>query len=163
MAAMMLPGTAPVMQKMVRVGGRLLDLPRYLGGYLAIWVICGLAVYAAYRPHGTVAAGAVTVAAGAYELTPIKRRFRQMCQGRVSSGLELGLCCVGSTIGLTLMLVALGVMSLTWMPVVAAVVLVRKLLPPRPAIDVAVAMAIIALGVMVVMAPSSVPGLVQPM
>ena len=163
MAAMMLPGTAPVMQKMVRVGGRLLDLPRYLGGYLAIWVICGLAVYAAYRPHGTVAAGAVTVAAGAYELTPIKRRFRQMCQGRVSSGLELGLCCVGSTIGLTLMLVALGVMSLTWMSVVAAVVLVQKLLPPRPAIDVAVAMAIIALGVMVVMAPSSVPGLVRPM
>jgi predicted metal-binding membrane protein len=163
MAAMMLPGTAPVMQKMVRVGGRLLDLPRYLGGYLAIWVICGLAVYAAYRPHGTVAAGAVTLAAGAYELTPIKRRFRQMCQGRVSSGLELGLCCVGSTIGLMLMLVALGVMSLTWMSVVAAVVLMQKLLPPRPAIDVAVAMAIIALGVTVVMAPSSVPGLVQPM
>jgi predicted metal-binding membrane protein len=162
-AAMMLPGTAPVMQKMVRVGSRLLDIPRYLGGYLAIWAVCGLAVYAAYRPHGTVAAGAVTVAAGAYELTPMKRRFRQMCQDRVSSGLELGLCCAGSTIGLMLMMVALGVMSLTWMSVIAAVVLVQKLLPPRPVIDAAVAMAIIALGVAVLVAPSSVPGLVQPM
>jgi predicted metal-binding membrane protein len=163
MAAMMLPGTAPVVQKMVRVGGRLLDMPRYLGGYLAVWAVCGLAVYAVYRPHGTVAAGALTVAAGAYELTPMKRRFRQMSRDRVSSGLELGLCCVGSTIGLMLMMVALGVMSLTWMTVIGAVVLVQKLLPPKPAIDVAVAMAIVALGVTVLMAPSSVPGLVQPM
>lgn len=163
MAAMMLPGTAPAMQSMVRVGGRLLDVPRYLGGYLAIWAVCGIAVYAAYRPHGIVAAGALTVAAGGYELTPMKRRFRQMCRDRVSSGLELGLCCVGSSIGLMLVVVALGVMSLTWMSVIAAVVLLQKLLPPRPAIDVVVAAAVIALGIAVLIAPSSVPGFVQPM
>jgi predicted metal-binding membrane protein len=163
MAAMMLPGTAPVVQRIVRVGGRLLDIPRYLGGYLAIWAVCGIAVYAAYRPHGTVAAGALTVAAGVYELTPMKRRFRQMCRDRVSSGLELGLCCVGSSMGLMLLMVALGVMSLTWMSVIAAVVLVQKLLPPRVVIDVAAAVAIIAFGVAVLIAPSSVPGLVQPM
>jgi predicted metal-binding membrane protein len=163
MAAMMLPGTAPVVQRNVRAGGRLLDIPSYLGGYLAIWAGCGLAVYAVYRPHGAVAAGALTVAAGAYELTPMKRRFRQMCRDRVSSGLVLGLCCVGSSIGLMLVMVALGVMSLTWMSVIAAVVLVQKLLPPRAVIDGAVAMAIIALGVAVLTAPSSVPGLVLPM
>jgi predicted metal-binding membrane protein len=163
MAAMMLPGTAPVVQRIVRVGGRLLDIPRYLGGYLAIWAGCGIAVYAVYRPHGTLAAGALTVAAGVYELTPKKRHFRQMCRDRVSSGLELGLCCVGSSIGLMLLMVALGVMSLTWMSVIAAVVLVQKLLPPRVVIDVPVAVAIIALGVAVLTAPSSVPGLVQPM
>jgi predicted metal-binding membrane protein len=163
MAAMMLPGTAPVVQRVVRVGGRLLDIPRYLGGYLAIWAGCGIAVYAAYRPHGTVAGGALTVAAGIYELTSMKRRFRQTCRDRVSSGLELGLCCVGSSIGLMLLMVALGVMSLTWISVIAVVVLVQKLLPPKAAVDVAVAMAIIALGVAVIIAPSSVPGLVQPM
>jgi predicted metal-binding membrane protein len=54
-------------------------------------------------------------------------------------------------------------MSVSWMAVSAALVLVQKLLPPRAAIDVAVAMAIVALGVAVIVAPSSVPGLVQPM
>ncbi|HEX9549175.1 MAG TPA: DUF2182 domain-containing protein, partial [Acidimicrobiales bacterium] len=76
--------------------------------------------------------------------------------------LELGLCCVGSSVGLMLMMVALGVMSVTWMAVTTAAVLAQKLLPPRAAIDVPVAMAIAALGIAVIVAPSSVPGLVQP-
>ena len=163
MAAMMLPGTAPLVQRNVRVGGRLLDTPRYLAGYLVIWAGCGIAVYGVYRPHGTVAAGALTMAAGVYELTPMKRRFRQMCRDRVSSGLKLGLCCVGSSMGLMLLMAALGVMSLTWMSVVAAVVLAQKLLPPRAVVDVAVAVAVMALGAAVLTAPSSVPGLGQPM
>jgi predicted metal-binding membrane protein len=163
MAAMMLPGTAPMVHRIAQARRRVLDIPRYVGGYLAIWAVLGVAVYSAYRPHGAVAAGAITLAAGAYELTPTKRRFREMCQDRLSSGLGLGLCCVGSSIGLMMMMVALGVMSVTWMAVMAAVILVQKLLRPRAAIDVAVSMAILALGVAVVVAPSSVPGLVQAM
>jgi predicted metal-binding membrane protein len=164
MAAMMLPGTAPVVHRNVRAGGRLRDIPRYLGGYLAIWAGCGIAVYGAYRPHGTVAAGALTLAAGAYELTPMKRRFRQICRDRApSSGLGLGLCCLGSSMGLMLVMVALGAMSLAWMSVIAAVVLAQKLLPPRAVVDVAVAVAVMALGAAVLTAPSSVPGLGQPM
>jgi predicted metal-binding membrane protein len=163
MAAMMLPGTTPMVQRMARASRRMVDIPRYLGGYLAIWAVFGVAVYSVYRPHGAVAAGAVTLAAGAYELTPMKRRFREMCRDRLSSGLGLGLCCVGSSIGLMLTMVALGVMSVTWMAVIASVVLAQKLLPPRAAMDVAVAMAIVALGVAVIVSPSSVPGLVQPM
>jgi predicted metal-binding membrane protein len=163
MAAMMLPGTVPAAQRLVGARGRMLYIPRYVGAYLAIWALFGVIVYVLYRPHGTITAGAFTVAAGAYELTSTKRRFRQMCQDRVSSGLELGLCCVGSTVGLMLMMVALGVMSLTWMAVTAVVVLVQKLLPPRTAIDALVAMAIVALGIAVIVVPASVPGLVQPM
>jgi predicted metal-binding membrane protein len=163
MAAMMLPGTAPMVRRIALSSRRVLDIPRYLGAYLAVWAVVGVAVYAAYRPHGTMAAGVITLAAGAYELTPTKRRYREMCRDRLSSGLGLGLCCVGSSIGLMLMMVALGVMSVSWMAVSAALVLVQKLLPPRAAIDVAVAMAIVALGVAVIVAPSSVPGLVQPM
>jgi hypothetical protein len=34
------------------------------------------AVYALYRPHGTFAAGALTIAAGAYEFTRLKQHFR---------------------------------------------------------------------------------------
>jgi predicted metal-binding membrane protein len=59
-------------------------------------------------------------------------------------------------------LVALGVMSVTWMCVIAALVLVQKLLPARAAIDLAVALAIVALGGLILAVPSSVPGLVLP-
>lgn len=163
MAAMMLPGTAPAARRLARAGGRVLDIALYVGSYLAIWAVFGIAVYCLYRPHGTATAGAFAVAAGAYELTPLKRRFREMCRDQASSGLELGLCCVGSSIGLMLMMVALGVMSVTWMAVTAGAVLAQKLLPPRAAIDVPVAMAIVALGIAVIVAPASVPGLVQPM
>ena len=62
-----------------------------------------------------------------------------------------------------LMLVALGVMSVTWMSVIAVLVLAQKLLPPRAAIDVPLALAIVRLGVLIVIAPSAVSGLTQPM
>jgi len=61
------------------------------------------------------------------------------------------------------MLVALGVMSLTWMSVIAVLILAQKLLPAKAAIDVPLAIAIIGLGIWIVVAPSSVPGLVPPM
>jgi predicted metal-binding membrane protein len=123
----------------------------------------GLVVYAVYRPHGSAAAGVLVIGAGVYELTPVKQHFRRRCQENVRSGFGFGLCCVGSSIGLMLMLVAVGVMSVTWMAVTAGVVLAQKLLPPRAAIDVPLALAILGLGVLIVIAPSSVPGLIPPM
>jgi len=116
-----------------------------------------------YRPHGAVAAGAVAIAAGVYELTPLKRYFRRRCRESVRSGLGFGLCCVGSSIGLMVLLVALGVMSITWMVVITVLVLAQKLLPARAAIDVPLALAIIGLGILIIVAPSSVPGLTPPM
>lgn len=53
----------------------------------------------------------MTIAAGAYEFTPLKRHHRRRCREDVRSGLQFGLYCVGSSIGLMVMLVALGVMS----------------------------------------------------
>jgi predicted metal-binding membrane protein len=121
----------------------------------------GVAVFAVYRPHGAGAAGAVAIAAGAYELTPVKRHFRRRCRENVSSGVAFGIYCVGSSIGLMLMLVALSVMSVTWMSVIAVLVLVQKLLPPKTVIDAPLALAIVGLGILIVVAPSWVPGLIQ--
>ena len=59
--------------------------------------------------------------------------------------------------------VALGVMSITWMSVIALLVLAQKLLPPKAAIDVPLAVAIVGLGVLIVITPSSIPGLMPPM
>jgi predicted metal-binding membrane protein len=62
-----------------------------------------------------------------------------------------------------LMLVAVGVMSITWMAMIALLVLAQKLLPARAALDVPLALAIVGLGLLIVIAPSSVPGLTPPM
>jgi predicted metal-binding membrane protein len=163
MAAMMLPGAAPAAVRYVRASRRVRAVPGFLGSYLAVWALVGGAVYAVYRPHGSLAAGALLIAAGVYEFTPLKRGFRRRCRASVRSGFEFGFCCVGSSIGLMLLLVALGVMSLTWMSVIAVLVLAQKLLPARAAIDVPLAIAIVGLGVWIVLAPSTVPGLTPPM
>jgi predicted metal-binding membrane protein len=162
MAAMMLPGAVPAIVRHIRISS-VQAVPLFIASYLAVWALVGGAVYAAYRPHGTSAAAAVVIAAGGYELTPLKRHFRERCRASVGSGFEFGLCCLGSSIGLMLMLAALGIMSLTWMAVIAVVVLAHKLLPPRAAVDVPLALAIIGLGVLIVVAPSSVPGLMPSM
>jgi predicted metal-binding membrane protein len=163
MAAMMLPGAVPAVSSFIRANDRALAAPLFAASYLAVWTLVGLAVYVLYRPHGSSAAGALTIAAGVYELTALKRDCRRRCRKSVRSGFQFGLYCVGSSIGLMLMLVALGVMSVTWMSVVAVLVLAQKLLPPRASIDVPIALAIVGLGVLIVIAPSSVPGLVRPM
>jgi predicted metal-binding membrane protein len=61
------------------------------------------------------------------------------------------------------MLVALGVMSITWMAVIAVLVLAHRLLPAKTAIDLPLSLAIAGFGVMIVIAPSLVPGLSPPM
>ena len=159
MAAMMLPGAIPAILRRTRVSGRVLAAPVFAVSYIAIWAIVGIAVYALYRPHGTVAASVVVIATGVYELTPIKRHFRLQCHEKARSGLMFGLDCVGSSIGLMAMLVAVGVMSVTWMAVIAVVVVAQKVLPTRAIIDVPLALAIVGLGIVILAAPSSVPGL----
>jgi predicted metal-binding membrane protein len=163
MAAMMLPGAAPAVLRRAQASGGMRAVPLFIGSYLAVWALVGAAVYALYRPHGPVAAGVVAIAAGAYEFTPVKRHFRRRCRDSVRSGFGFGLCCTASSIGLMLMLVALGVMSLIWMSVIAVLVLAQKLLPAKAAVDVPLALAIVGLGIWIVLAPSSVPGLVPAM
>jgi predicted metal-binding membrane protein len=140
MAAMMLPGAVPAA---ARVRGAL-AVPFFAGSYLVVWTAVGLAVY---RPHGAAVAGALTIAAGLYELTPLKDHCRRRCRERVRSGFEFGAYCVGSSIGLMVVLLALGAMSFTWMALVASLVLAQKLLPPRAILDVPVALGIVALGI----------------
>jgi predicted metal-binding membrane protein len=163
MAAMMLPGAAPAVVRRVHASGRLLSVPSFVGSYLAVWALVGIAVYALYRPHGSSGAAAVVIAAGIYELTPIKRHFRRRCRESVRSGFGFGLYCVGSSIGLMVVLIAVSVMSITWMLVIAVLVLAQKLLPAKAALDVPLALALIGFGVFILIAPSLVPGLTPPM
>ena len=153
----------------------------FTGCYLGVWALAGVAAYALDRPHGALAAGVVVIAAGGYELTAVKRHFRRRCREAAGSGLDgdlgygdlghgdfghgglgYGLCCLGSGIGLMAVLVALGVMSLLWMSVVAVIGCAQKLLPPRAVVDVPLALALVGLGLVIVIAPAHVPGLMPP-
>ncbi len=163
MAAMMLPSAVPAVLRRAHDSSRVRAVPFFVGSYLGVWTLVGVAVYVVYQPHGPLAAGVVAIAAGVYELTPVKQHFRKRCRESVGSGFEFGLYCVGSSIGLMLVLVALSVMSLTWMSVTAVLVLAQKLLPAKAALDVPLAFAIVGLGALIVFAPATVPGLTPPM
>jgi predicted metal-binding membrane protein len=159
MAAMMLPGAAPAVARRVRVSDGLLAVPGFVLSYLGVWTAVGLAFFALYRPHGAGIAGILVIAAGVYEITPLKQACRRRCRQNAWSGFGFGLCCVGSSIGLMLVLLALGLMSVLWMAVITVVTVAQKLLPPRVAIDVPLAVAIAGFGVLIIVAPSSIPGL----
>jgi predicted metal-binding membrane protein len=85
MAAMMLPGAVPAALRSAAASGRVAASPLFAGSYLAVWALFGLAVYGLYRPHSASVAGGVTIAAGVYELTPLKRACRRRCRDSVRS------------------------------------------------------------------------------
>jgi predicted metal-binding membrane protein len=117
------------------------------------------------------------LAAGLYQLTPLKRVCLRHCRGPVHfvlhgwrdgrigalrMGVEHGAFCIGCCWGLMLALFALGVMSLVWMGVIAAIIFAEKLLPAGETFSRVFAVALVAGGIWVAAAPASVPGLVQP-
>lgn len=90
MAAMMLPGAAPAAAK--AGAGHSYSPPLFLGAYLAVWAVVGAAAYVIYRPHSAQPAAVIVIAAGLYELAPLKRYFRRRCRDGAGSGLAYGLC-----------------------------------------------------------------------
>jgi predicted metal-binding membrane protein len=149
---MMAPSAVPAMARRARERDGVLAAPLFAGSYLGTWALAAVAICLLYRPGGRVGivpAGALMVGAGLYEFTPLKRDCRRRCRERVRSGLQFGAYCVGSSIGLMLVLVAVDVMSIPLMCAIAVVVLAQKLLPPHPAVDLPLALALVALGVAV--------------
>jgi predicted metal-binding membrane protein len=180
MAAMMLPSAAPAAVHAARLARRLPTV-LFAAGYLLVWTGFGLAAYglfrlvtsfdsgwAAWDEGGPYLAGGLIVAAGIYELTPLKQlcllrcRLPQPDRDALRSGLRYGIDCVGSSGGLMVALFALGVMSLVWMVVIAGVIFAEKVLPYGLRLSRVFAIALIAFGIWVAFSPSSVPGLTEP-
>jgi predicted metal-binding membrane protein len=178
--AMMLPSVAPAARQVARRARRMPTL-LFTAGYLAVWTGYGLLAYGVFRlvtsfetgwlawdRNGPFAAGGVLVAAGLYELTPLKlvslRRCRSAPHGAnaLRSGLGHGLDCVGSSGALMAVLFVLGAMSLFWMAVVAVLIFVEKVLPRGPRLAPVLAAALLALGIWVAASPADVPGLTEP-
>ena len=192
MAAMMLPSLAPnlaaygTLTRRRRPGRLLL----FACGYLLAWSAAGVVAYGlfelgrsllggglAWHGGGRWLSGGVLALAAAYQFTPLKHAYLARCRGQLgdmrgvsrqassaalATGLRNGGWCIGCSWALMAALFALGVMSLTWMAVVAALVALEKTAPRVLAAKLATASVLAALAVGVLAAPQLVPGLVIP-
>jgi predicted metal-binding membrane protein len=131
MAAMMLPGALPATVRAARASGNPLAAPLFAGSYLVVWAMVGLAIYELYMPPAPAVAAALIAAAVLYELTPTARTCRRRCRTELRSGVRFGGWCIGSSIGLMAVLVAIDPMSLPLMGAVGAVALIQKELLTR--------------------------------
>jgi predicted metal-binding membrane protein len=131
MAAMMLPGALPATVRAARASGRPLTAPLFAGSYFVVWALVGLAIYALYRPPAPAVAVVLVAGAVLYELTPLTRACRRRCRAELRSGARFGGWCIGSSIGLMAVFVAIDPMSLPLMCAVGAVALIQKELLTR--------------------------------
>jgi predicted metal-binding membrane protein len=182
MAAMMLPSLAPMA---VAYRGTAL----FAAGYLASWVAAGLLAYAlieavhgldlgflAWDRAGQYVAAGVIAGAALYQLTRAKRICLRHCReprhlnerwrpgrlGALRMGIEHGGWCVGCCWALMAALFALGVMSVGWMVLIAALIAIERLLPWDALTRDTAAVVLAALALGVAIAPAQVPGLTIP-
>ena len=163
MAAMMLPGAAPAILLVDRIGrqraaaGAALNPALFALGYLAVWTAFSLAATALQwgldrrgllSPEMAAAsrgfAGAVLVAAGLYQWTPMKQACLVRCRspldfllrhwhegpaGLFATGLRHGVSCLGCCWLLMALLFIGGLMNVLWIAGLALLVLLEKTLP----------------------------------
>lgn len=164
MAAMMFPSAAPMLLAFARISrartpaaALMSSGTAFLLGYLALWVVFsvfaataqGLLHAAALLSPSMASAspifsGAVLIAAGLYQFTPLKgvclakcrmplafllAEWRDGSRGAFVMGLRHGFYCVGCCWALMTLLFVAGVMNLAWIALLALVVLAEKALP----------------------------------
>jgi predicted metal-binding membrane protein len=188
MAAMMLPSIAPMVLAHPRV--QIGATPAFVAGYLLTWAAVGMLGWAliegvrsldlgvlAWDEAGPYVAGGAILAAAIYQLSPLKNRSLHRCRnprafvsehwrpGRVGAlrmGIEHGCLCVASSWALMAALFALGVMSVGWMVLVAALIATEKLLPWPTMVTRGIAVLLAVLAIAVAFASEDVPGLTLP-
>jgi predicted metal-binding membrane protein len=192
MAAMMFPSVAPTVALYARMTRQRSPMwaGLFVVGYLITWTAAGLIAFAlaaalgslwgdvlAWDRAGRWAAGTVLLVAAVYELTPLKDvclgkcrsplglllgSWRDGLRGALRMGATNGAWCVGCCWALMASLFALGVMSVTWMAVVAGLIAVEKTLPWRRVATYGTAALLLVLGVLLLAAPDAVPALSVP-
>ena len=191
MAAMMFPSVAPTVALYSRMSRQSRLVPVvFTAGYLVTWAAAGVIAFTigvvanhvaggalAWGKAGRPLAGATLVLAAGYELTPLKNACLGKCRsplgallgswrdgwsGALRMGAKNGAWCVGCCWALMASLFALGVMSVTWMALVAALIALEKTLPWRRPATYGTALVLCVLGVLVLVAPDVVPSLTVP-
>ena len=191
-AAMMFPSLSPTVAlyaKMTGARGPSRGL-LFAAGYLLVWGAAGVLAYAlfligrglfadslAWHAGGQWLATAVLFAAAIYELTPLKDVCLHKCRsplgfllgvwrdgprGALEMGAKHAAWCLGCCWALMAALFALGVMSLAWMALLAALITLEKTFPWRRAATWSTTVVLLALAAGLLAAPHAVPGLVVP-
>jgi predicted metal-binding membrane protein len=192
MAAMMFPSVAPTValySRMTRVRSPWSPMS-FTAGYLVVWAAAGVVAFTigvavtsvfgdvlVWDRGGRWAAGTTLVIAAVYELTPLKDVCLGKCRsplgfllgswrdgvwGAFRMGAKSGAWCVGCCWALMASLFALGVMSITWMAVVAGLIAFEKTMPWRRLATYGTALVLLVLGVLLLAAPYALPGLITP-
>jgi predicted metal-binding membrane protein len=182
MIAMMTPSAAPMVLAYAGINRRRQGLPSpylattlFLVGYLAVWTaFSAVATLAQWGLHSvallspmmastsSVLGGVLLIAAGLFQLTPLKRTCLMHCRsplgffmtewqegmwGAFRMGLHHGNFCLGCCWLLMALLFVAGVMNLLWVATIAVYVLVEKILPAGHWVSVAFGLLIIGWGV----------------
>jgi predicted metal-binding membrane protein len=160
----------------------------FVAGYLASWTAYGLLAFGVLeiasrnglgglsdRELGRYVVAPVALAAALYQLAPLKQACLRHCRGpfsflrahwrdglvgAVRMGTIHGGYCVGCCWMLMLVLLAVGLMSVTWMAIVSIAIAVEKLTPARsawlPSTLLGVGLAVLALAALI--RPTLLPG-----
>ena len=194
MVAMMFPTAAPMilMFATVSVGKRQRQQPFvptwvFVSAYLLVWVAFGALAYGVAVAVGAVsmrsawlmgnaarAGGLLLLAAGLYQLSPLKNTCLAKCRsplsfiltswrdgyaGALRMGLEHGFYCLGCCWLLFVILFPLGIMNLAAMVALTLLVFAEKSLQIGPLLGRVAAAALIAYGALVVFLPQALPGM----
>jgi predicted metal-binding membrane protein len=192
MVAMMFPAAAPMILLFDRVergkreaGRSYVPTAYFVGAYLAIWTAFGAAAFTVAVGVDRLAAdsdwvtgnwarlgGLLLIAAGLYQLTPLKEVCLSKCQspisflmtswrdgksGAIQMGLLHGLYCVGCCWLLFVILLPLGVMNVAAMVVIALFVFAEKCLPVGYRLARAAALVLVVYGLVVTVVPGAFP------
>lgn len=183
MAAMMLPAVTPVVRLYDRAAatGRVAPTGYFVSGYLAVWILSGLPAYLLWRAMAMPlmdaetwalrVAGGTLLAAGVYQVLPLKRACLHHCRspmsyffrqrrpltrpvGAARSGAMHGIYCFGCCVGLMVVLVAAVAMQPWWAVVLTAAIFVERNLRWGESFSFVLAGVLIAVGGAIVIHPS---------
>jgi predicted metal-binding membrane protein len=184
LAAMMLPAILPVVRQYARTAARNpVSVIVFIAGYLALWSAAGIPAFLAWgglnhsvaqaHPWAGRVAGIVAVAAGLYQLTPLKAKCMRDCRSPISesvrpgrqpdrpagaflAGGSYGMVCLGSCWMLMTVLIAFGTMQLAWMLAIAVLIWLEKFSDLGDRLRGVTAAILILLGVVLLVHPALV-------
>ena len=192
MIAMMFPTAAPMILAFTRVqaakesrGQPFVPTWVFVGAYLGVWTTAGVAAYLGAVGASRLAdesmwlmdnagriGGAVLVAAGVYQLSPLKRMCLSKCRtpmtfiltswrdgtrGALNMGVRHGIYCLGCCWMLFVILFPLGIMNVAIMAVVTLLIFAEKSLPMGPQVARVAATVLVGYGFLVLAVPEVLP------